>query len=93
MRHEFVVVGLGGDPRTHDGAVAQDGDPVGDAEDLRQPVRHVEHGDAVVAQPPDQAKQRVDLDIGQRRGRLVEGDDPHVGDQCTHDLDELALGR
>ena len=41
---------LGGRPCQHVAAVAGDGDAIGDREDLLQPVRHVEHGDAARAQ-------------------------------------------
>ena len=55
--------------------------------------RHVDDRDTLVAQPPDEPEQPLDLLVGERRGRLVEGEDPDAGLERAHDLDELALGR
>ena len=49
-----------------DDAVAQHHDPVGEVEDLGEPVGDVDDGDALVAQPAHLGEQRLGL-------RLVEG--------------------
>ena len=53
-------------------AAAQDGDAVGQREDLVEPVRDVEHARARAADLADHGEQPLDLVVRQHRGRLVE---------------------
>jgi hypothetical protein len=91
--HHPRLVGLRGVDHADHRAVAQYRHPVGHLEDLGEPVRDVDDGAAVVAQPPDELEQRLDLLLGDGRGRFVERDDPRLGGQRAQDLHELALGR
>ena len=67
-------------------------DPVGDLEDLAQAVRDVDDARALVGERADDALHARDLDVGERRGRLVEDEDARVAGEQPRDLDELALG-
>ena len=73
-------------------AVAKDGDPVGDLEDLLQAVADEEDGDALVAQVLDQAEELGDLVRRQRRRRLVHDEDADVERDRLGDLDGLLGG-
>ena len=57
-------------------AVLEHGDGVAEREDLGQAVRNVDDRHAVRRQPPDDFEQLLGLGQGQRRGRLVEDQDP-----------------
>ncbi len=61
----------------HEAPVAQDGHAVGQPQDLVQAVAHVDDGHALRAQPPHEREEALDLLVGQRGGRLVEGQDAH----------------
>src|SRR5437763_2011553 len=52
--------------------VAKDGDAVGDAEDLVELVRDVDHADAARAQLVDDAEEGFDLGVCERGGRFVQ---------------------
>ena len=56
-------------------AVAQDGDVVAHPEDLVEPVRDVDDGDALVAQEVDDREEPLHLARLERRGGLVHDDD------------------
>ena len=76
-------------PLLDDLAVLEDDDQVGVA-DRRQAVRDDERG-AAVQEPPQRVLDlalRADVD---RARRLVEDQDPRVGEQRTGERDELAL--
>ena len=73
-------------------AVAEDRRAVADVEHLAQAVRHVDHALARVGQRADDAVHARDLDVGERRRRLVEDEDARLAGQQPRDLDELALG-
>ena len=60
-------------------AVAEHRDPVAEAEDLLHAVRDVDDAEPFGAEPPDHLERRFGLALGQRRGRLVEDDDPRRG--------------
>ena len=53
-------------------AVAQHGDPVGDAEDLVQPMGHIDDAEASARRRRSDVEQAGDVGFRQRRGRLVE---------------------
>ena len=68
-------VGLRRVERLDQPAVAQHGDPIGQAKHLVHLVRDVEDRDAARSQPLDDAEQPGDLRLGQRAGRLVHDED------------------
>ena len=69
-----ALVDVGARQRRRDTAVAQDGDPVRDAEDLAEVVRDKQHPVAFGAQPADRLEQPVDVPGGQGGRRFVEHD-------------------
>ena len=72
-------------------AVAQHGHAIAEAEDLRDPMRHVKDRDAAVAQVVQHAEQVVGLG-GRQRGRgLVEHEDAAIEREGSRDLHELAV--
>ena len=73
-------------------AVAEDGRPVAQREDLVEPVADEEDRDAAVAQPADDREQPLDLVGGERGGRLVEDEDARLDRQRLGDLDQLLVG-
>ena len=90
---ELVLVVVRHRAALRQAAVAQDGDPVADREHLLQAVGDVEHGHALLPEPPDLLQQPVRLRLGERGGRLVEDDDLHrVGGQDLGDLHQLLGG-
>ena len=91
--HHGGLVDLGSVADRHQLAVAQHGDPVGQIHDLAQAVADVDDADALGAQRADHREQALRLVLGQRRGRLVQAEQPHAGPQGAHDLDQLPLGR
>ena len=90
-RDEATGGRVGGGHRVDPAPVLEDGDAVGDGEDLAQPVRDVEDGDALLAQPAHQRQQRLGLVVGQRGGGLVHHDDAGVERAGLDDLDHLLL--
>ncbi len=73
-------------------AVAQNADAVRDREHFRQAVGDKDDGDASVAQGADMGKQRFGFVRAQRRGRLVEDEEPRILGKLAADLDHLTLG-
>ena len=73
-------------------AVLDDGDVVGDAEELLQAVRDVENGDTASLEASEVFKEYVDFRIGEHGGRLVEDEDAHVARQRLGDFDHLLVG-
>ena len=78
--------------RIEAGAVAEDRDAVADLEDLAEPVGDVDDRPALAGELADDRLDLLDLDVGERRGRLVEDEDAGVARQEPRDLDQLALG-
>ncbi len=72
-------------------AVAQHHHPVGDLLQLVEAVRDVDDADATRLEQRDLAEQVLDLARGQRRGRLVEDQQPAFADQAARDLDHLLV--
>ncbi len=72
-------------------AVAENADPVGDAEDLGQPVADVDDPDAGAAPLVNQRVETVDVLRPEGRRRLVEEQHLRLGEQCLDDLEELSL--
>jgi hypothetical protein len=73
--------------------VAQNDDPVGDALDISEAVRNVEHADAALAQAVDDAEQPIRFRSREAGGRLVEDQHRRVGCDGARDRDELAMRR
>ncbi len=73
-------------------AVLEDGDGVGQVEDLLEPVGDVEDAHAAFAQTGDDPVEDLDLVVGQRRRRLVHGDDARVVGERLDDLHHLLFG-
>ena len=71
--------------------VSQDGDAVGDAENLVQLVGDVDHGDAMLLQRGDDREKPVDLRLTQRGRRLVQDEKLGVERERFGDFDELLL--
>src|SRR5262249_45092439 len=76
------------DPAT----VAQDGDAIGDLEDLLHAVRDEEDGHALLTQVGDDAKEAVHLVRREGGGRLIHDEDAYVEGDGLGDLDRLLLG-
>ncbi len=91
--HHLADQLVGGDRgRVHcvdQGSVLEDRHPVGEVEDLLEPVGDVEDRHAALPQPLDQAVQELDLLVGERGGRLVHRDDPGVMRDRLDDLHDL----
>src|SRR2546421_12814022 len=69
----------------------EDRDVVRDLEDVVQVVRDDHHGEALVAQPPDEVEHHPGLDDAQRGGRLVHDHQLRVPHHRLGDGDRLAL--
>jgi hypothetical protein len=76
--HQLLLVEIGRVADLHQLPVTQHGDPVGDAEDLSQAVRHVDDGNAPVSQRANEGQQPVHVVLGQRGRRFVERQDPYA---------------
>ena len=76
--HELEPRDLGNLSGVDPATVAQDGHPVAHAEDLIQPVRDVDDGDAIASEEADDFHQALDLAGLERRGRLVHDHDAVV---------------
>ena len=73
-------------------AVAKDNDAFADGEDLGQLVADENHGDAVRLEATYDIEQRLDFAFGQRRGRLVHGDQPGALNEGAGDRHDLLVG-
>ena len=73
-------------------AVLEDRDAIAQVEDLLQPVRDVDHGDAAGGEPADDRVEQLDLAVAEGGGRLVHRDDPSIERERLDDLDDLLLG-
>ncbi len=80
-----------GVPVAFDPPVAEHGDPVGDGEDLVEPVRDEDDAGALLDDRPDRREQAGGFRRRQCRGRLVEDEDAAAAAKRPADLDELAL--
>ena len=83
------VVGRAGQ---HDLAVAHDGHPVGDLEDLVQAVGHVDHADAGLGEAAHHPVQLLDLLVRERGARLVEHQQARVHRHAAGDHDHALVG-
>ena len=92
--HHFdkPVLGHGADRFGRDLApITKHGDAIADLKDLVETVRNEQNGGPALDQPADDRKQRADLLIGQRRGRLVQNENLDVFRQRLGDLHQLPL--
>ena len=87
--HQVRAIDLVGAPRADQLAVAQHRHAVADLEHLAEPVGDVDDGLAFGLQRPQRAEDALDLDVGQRRGRLVEDENARVARQHPRKLDKL----
>ena len=78
--------------RRDDAPVLQHRRAVGEAEDLREPVRDVEDAEPARLELLDDREHTLELGAGEDRRRLVEDENARVERERTCDLDELALG-
>ena len=90
--HQLVFVQIVDRQGIDDLAVAHDRHPVGDAEDLVEPVRDVQDRYAVGLEVPDHLEEALDLLLRERGRRLVHDDDLRVYGERLGDLDPLHLG-
>ncbi len=88
LGHGHIGDVLGRDPLT----VAQDGDAVTDLLHLVEMVADEEDADALSSQLADDGEELVCLARGERRGGLVEDEQPGLGQERAGDLDHLHLG-
>ena len=79
-------------PRGDAAAVAHDGDTVGDAEHLVQPVADIHHATAARPQPVQHGEQALDLGGRQACGGLVQHDRLGGGGQRAGDGDDGLVG-
>ena len=73
--------------------VAEDRHPVGERPDLVHPVRDDDDRRPVRAQRANQLEEPLHLGVSERRGRLVEDEDPRLVPHRLRDLDHLPAGR
>ena len=90
-RDEALLRHRGGLERPLAHAVAENADPVGDAEDLGQAVADVDDPDAGAAPLVNERVQTVDVLRPEGRRRLVEEQHLRLGEQRLDDLEELPL--
>jgi hypothetical protein len=84
--------GVGRQAGGHRAAVRQHRHAVSDPGDLVQAMRDVDHADAVRAEPPDDAEQRLDLVVVEDRGGLVHDEQADPLGQGARDRDDLLAG-
>ncbi len=87
--HEAVGIETGQRTIRADGAVLQDRHVIAEVEDLIEPVRNVEDGDALVAKIANELHQHRHIRGGERRGRLVQDEHARFDEQSLGDLDDL----
>ncbi len=73
--------------------VSQNGDPIGQLEDLVEAMRNVQNGDALRPQPPQMGKESSDLRLAQAGGRLVEDQQPRAASHRAGDSHLLFFRR
>ena len=65
------MIKLGGGLAADETPVAKDSDPVGDRENLLEPMRDEDDGEPVRLQAKDGVKERIDLAPGKRGRRFI----------------------
>ena len=89
QRREVVLVGLRRNARADDLASPDDGDPVGDLEDLVELVADEDDRVALGGEAPEDLEDLLGLLRRQDGGRLVEDEDPRLPVERLEDLDPL----
>ena len=89
---ELVGSGVAHGLLADEAPVAQHHDPVGDAKDLVEAMRDVDHADAAAPQAAHRLEQTLDLVGRQARGRLVEHEEIAIDDERAGDRDQRLLG-
>ncbi len=73
-------------------AVLEHRDPVGDREDLFQPVGNEDHGHTPVAQLAQRGEEELNLALVEGGGGFVQNEELRLGDDRLGELDKLPLG-
>jgi hypothetical protein len=73
-------------------AVLEHRDPVGDREDLLQPVRDEDHRHPPVAQHAQRGKEEFHLALVECGSGFVQNEELRLGDECLGEFDKLSLG-
>jgi hypothetical protein len=89
---DVFLGGLCGFQRAAVLTVTQNGNPIGDLEDLFHPVRDVDDADAMGFEVLDHLEQDSFLGIGKRRRRLIEDHGLGFMGQRPRDLHHLLVG-
>ena len=89
---DVVHLQLGGGPGGHPGAVAHDGDFIGNPLDLGHLVGNIDNTHSAAAEHVDNLKQVLHLLLRQRGGGLVKYDDFRVIGDSLGDFHHLSLG-
>ncbi len=92
LRDDLVDTRVDDPVRGDVGAVAHHGDGVAEVEHLVEPVRDEDERAAFVAEAAGDLEEPVDLDAGERRGRLVHDEHLRVERDRLRDLDDLLVG-
>ena len=90
--NELVGIGLAHGLLTDEAPVAHHNDPVGDAKDLVEAMRDIDHADAAAPQAPHRLEQTLDLVGRQACGRLVQHEEIAIDDERAGDRDQRLLG-
>ena len=91
MADDFIPGGLRhGDCRDR-GAIPQDGDAVGDGENLLQLVRNIDAGDSPLAQIAKDGEENLDFMLRERGGRFIKNENARVFREGLDDFHELLL--
>src|SRR3569833_1032666 len=91
QRHQLILGGVLDVARAHQSAVAQDGDAIGEVENLLEPMADVDDGDAAVAKPADERKKLRGFLPGEISGRLIKDQKLGTTQRSTGCRDQLLL--
>src|ERR1700733_6754002 len=89
--YELVGIGLAHGLLADEASVAHHHDPVGDAKNLVEAMRDIDHADAPAPQAAHRVEQTLDLVGRQARRRLVEHEKIAIDDQRAGDRDQRLL--
>ncbi len=89
--HDLRNVHRGHRLGVHEPAVAKDADFIRQVDDLFEPVRDVDDGEALASQSTNGLEESLSFGLGQRRGGLVHDEDRGVVPQGLENLDDLAV--
>ena len=86
--NELVGIGLTHGLLADQAPVAHHHDPVGNAKDLVEAMRDIDHADAAAPQAAHRLEQTLDLVGRQARGRLVQHEEIAIDDERAGDRDQ-----